>query len=69
MNFIELTSHYNGEKIAFNLKNITAISPYFKTTVEGTFISGSQVVMVSGDYYWLEETYEQVISLIKQYEG
>ena len=51
MNFIELTSHYNGEKIAFNLKNITAISPYFKTTVEGTFISGSQVVMVSEEYY------------------
>lgn len=69
MNFIELTSHHNGKKITFNLKNVTAISPFFEKTDEGDIINGSQVVMVSGDYYWLDETYEQVVSLIKQYEG
>ena len=70
MNFIELTSHYNGEKIAINLKYISTIYPWCqKLSAVGMKSIGTHIGMVSGDKYWIEETYEQVISLIKQYEG
>ena len=70
MNFIELTSHQNGAKIAINLKYISTIYPWCqKLSDVGMKSIGTHIGMVSGDKYWIEETYEQVISLIKQYEG
>ena len=66
MNFIELTSHYNGEKIAFNFKYVSTIYPYCPNPSDvGVEAIGTHIGMVSGDKYWVEETYEQVISLIE----
>ena len=70
MNFIELTSHYNGEKIAINLKYISTIYPWCqKLSDVGMKSIGTHIGMVSGDKYWIEETYEQVISLIDNNVG
>lgn len=69
MSFIELTLHYNEAKISINFKYVSTIYPYCqKLSDVGMKTIGTHIGMVSGDKYWVEETYEQVVSLIKQRE-